>query len=121
MSVSYVSSPNSSVMGDFLAAQGVPSRRGRQIVQVELGIKGQKAVRDIRIQGTNTPCCGKYPWRASRREPLFGLNLGNVKLFSGDDLSCDPATLRTEKHGAVHIKFDVTLIAASLGRDDLYL
>jgi hypothetical protein len=121
MSVSYVSSTNSSIMGDFSAAQGVPSRRGRQIVQVKLGIKGQKAVRDIRIQGNKIPCCGKYPWRTSRHEPLFGLNLGDVKLFPGDDLSCDPATLRTEKHGAVHIKFDVTLIAASLGRDNLYL
>ena len=121
MSVSYVSSPNSSIMGNFLAAQGVPSRRGRQIVQVKLGIKGQKAVRDIRIQGTNIPCCSKNPWREIRRRPLFGFNLGNVKLFSGDDLSCDPATLRAEKHGAIHIKFHVTLVAASLGRDDLYL
>jgi hypothetical protein len=58
MSVSYVSSPNSRVMGDFLAPQGMPSRRGRQIVQVKLGIKGQKAVRDIRIQGTKIPCYG---------------------------------------------------------------
>ncbi len=58
MSVSDVSSPNSSVTGDFLAPQGMPSRRSRQIVQIKLGIKGQKAVRDIRIEGSKIPCYG---------------------------------------------------------------
>jgi hypothetical protein len=50
-------------------------------------------------------------------------NQGYFKLFSRNELTHNPTTLRTDKYGGfhLHIKFYATLVTSSFGRHDPYV
>jgi len=58
MHISYADPADAGIFCCLLAAQGVSSRCGRNVSQIETGIESQQAVRNLGIKAANIPRYG---------------------------------------------------------------